>query len=214
MSVTLINGLTIDFSRSFADEATVTALTNANPAVATAANDFANGDVILLNSGWESVNDRAFRVSNATADGFTVAGLNSTNTVAFPQGNGVGTARQVSEWVRISQVTNLAFSGGEQNYFQYQFLESRIQKQIPTYKAAMAFTLTIADDPTLPFYPDLEQADQDLMIRVVRFNNADGSTNLYPVYVGFNNNPTGDINTAATVTVAFALAGPVVRYAR
>ncbi|WP_312800364.1 phage tail tube protein, partial [Pseudomonas sp.] len=132
MSVTLINGLTVDFSAAFADEATITALTNANPAVATAANDFANGDVVLLGTGWEYANDRAFRVDDASATGFTVAGLNTVDTMRYPAGAGVGTARQVSEWVRISQITALAFTGGDQNYYQYQFLESKVQKQIPT----------------------------------------------------------------------------------
>ncbi|SER52342.1 MULTISPECIES: phage tail protein [Pseudomonas] len=214
MSVTLINGLTVDFSAAFADEATITALTNANPAVATAANDFADGDVVLLGTGWEYANDRAFRVDDASATGFTLPGLNTVDTMRYPAGAGVGTARQVSEWVRISQITALAFTGGDQNYYQYQFLESKVQKQIPTFKSAMSFTLTILDDPTLPFYQYLEQADQDGLIRVVRFNNSDGSTNIYPVYVGFNNNPVGDINTGRTVTASFALAGEVVRYAR
>ncbi|TWI52983.1 tail tube protein [Pseudomonas duriflava] len=214
MAVTLINGLTVDFSAAFADEATVTAISNANPAVATAANTFADGDIVLLGSGWEYANDRPFRVADASGTGFTVAGLNTTDTTRFPAGDGVGTARQVSDWVRINQITGLTFSGGDQNYWQYQFLESKVQKQIPTFKSAMSFQLAILDDPTLPFYQYLEEADADGLIRVVRFNNSDGSTNLYPVYVGFNNNPTGDINTGRTVTASFALAGEVVRYAR
>ncbi|ASN68684.1 phage tail protein [Pseudomonas luteola] len=214
MSVTLINGLTVDFSAAIDEGVAVTALTNANPAVATAANEFANGDVVLLGTGWEYANDRAFRVAAASATGFTVEGLNALDTTRFPVDNGVGVARVVTDWVRINQITALAFTGGDQNYYQYQFLESKVQKQIPTFKSAMSFTLTILDDPTLPFYQYLEQADQDGLIRVVRFNNSDGSTNIYPVYVGFNNNPVGDINTGRTVTASFALAGEVVRYAR
>ena len=57
------------FSTTFAAAKTITALTNANPAVATSvAHGYADDDELLLTSGWEDATDSVFRADQLTAE--------------------------------------------------------------------------------------------------------------------------------------------------
>ena len=60
MSVYFPNGATLSISSGFAAAKLISAISNANPGVATsAANGFANGDILLITCGWEDINERA-----------------------------------------------------------------------------------------------------------------------------------------------------------
>ena len=71
------------FSQTFAAAKTVTAISNASPAVATSvAHGYVDGDELLFTSGWELANNSIFRADQLTADTFGITGLNSSNTTA------------------------------------------------------------------------------------------------------------------------------------
>ncbi len=79
MSIYFPNGATLAISTGFAAAKVISAISNANPGVATAlANGFANGDILLVTSGWEDINERAVRVSNAAAGAFTLEGIDTS----------------------------------------------------------------------------------------------------------------------------------------
>jgi len=77
------------FSNTFAAAKTISAITNASPALATStAHGYVDGDEILLTSGWEDATDTVFRIDQLTADTFELEGLNTTNTNFYPAGSG------------------------------------------------------------------------------------------------------------------------------
>lgn len=53
-------------------------------------------------------------------------------------------------------------SGGDQQFYQFQYVEdfNSTQHQKPTFKNAMTLTFTMDYDPSLPWYNDLIAADQ------------------------------------------------------
>src|SRR5690606_16477473 len=102
----------------------LTAITNAKPAVATsAANGFTDGDIGLVTSGWTELNDRPVRIADATTDSFELEGFDTTSLTRFPVGAGIGSIRKASDFVAFSQVTDVQTSGGEQQYFQWVYME-------------------------------------------------------------------------------------------
>ena len=71
-------------STTFAGAKTITAVTNANPAVATStSHGYVDNDVVLFTSGWEDATDSVFKVDQQTADTFQLLGLNSSSTTNF-----------------------------------------------------------------------------------------------------------------------------------
>jgi hypothetical protein len=64
-------GATFNFANTFASAKTITAITNANPAVATsAAHGYTTGDEILLTSGWEDATDTVYTITVNDANSF------------------------------------------------------------------------------------------------------------------------------------------------
>ena len=214
MAVKLPNGGTFAIASAYGSNITVTAITNANPAVATStAHGLANGDIVEVTSGWAKLNNRVVRVANITANTFELEGINTASTSAYAAGSGTGTVRKATTFVQLSQVLNTATSGGEQQFATFQFLEADQESQIPTNKSAMSLTLTVADDPTLPGYIEAVKANEDRLVRAVRFSLANGSFIYYNGFVSINETPSTTQNEVMSVQATISVQGRVTRYA-
>lgn len=214
MGVKLPNGGTFEIASAYGSAITVTALTNANPAVATAtAHGLSNGDIIEVTSGWAKLNNRVVRVTGVTANTFNLEGIDTSSTAAYPASGGTGSVRKVTTFVQLAQIMGTQTTGGEQQFATYQFLEDDEESQIPTNKSARGLSLTIADDPTLPGYIEAAKANEDRNLRAVRFNIPGGSKILYNGYVSVNETPSTDLNAVMAVQFTLSMRGRATRYA-
>lgn len=153
MAFNFPEGARFQFSTTFASAKTITALTNANPAVATStAHGYTTDDEILLNSGWEDAKESIYKVTVIDANSFSIQGLDTTSTTFFPAGTGIGTAQKVSAFSDIPQVLTISPSGGDPRYTDVQLLASRNSIKIPTGFNATTQTLTLAHDPANATY--------------------------------------------------------------
>lgn len=213
-TVSLPNGGTFAIASAYGSNITVTAITNANPAVATAtAHGLSNGDIIEVTSGWAKLNNRIVRVANVTANTFELEGINTTSTISYPAGAGTGTVRAATTFVQLAQILNTNTSGGEQNFAAYQFLESDESSEIPTNKSPRRLTLSLADDPTLPGYIEAAEANEDRLVRAVRFSLPSGSKIYYNGFVTVNETPSTTTNEIMAVEMTLAIQGRATRYA-
>lgn len=216
MAVRLPNGTTFAIAAAYAAAAIpFTAITNAKPPKLTSAGHaLPDGAIIEVASGWARLDGRVARVDSPLADDFQLEGFDTTNASIYPAGTGVGTVRQVTSWQQISQVLQSAASGGEQQFYNYSFLEDTgDEKQIPTIRSARSFALTLADDPSLPHYALLQAADEDREPRAIEMTLPGGSKLYFRAYVSFSKVPTTTKNEAMTITVTLSLTGDVTRYA-
>lgn len=213
MGYKIPNGGTFHHAATYATALAFTAITNASEAVATVASaDLDVGDIVLLTSGWSRLDNKVARVKAATESAITLEGVDTSNTELFPAGNGAGTMKKVLTWVQIPQVTDMNFSGGEQNYLDVVFLEDDQGKQIPTDKSAASIVLTIADDPAQPFNAILMAADAGKKVQATRLNLPDNDTLLYGAYTSFSKQPAVSRNNVLTRTVNLALQSEPTRY--
>jgi ribosomal protein S7 len=128
---------------------TISAVTNASPAVATAtAHGYSDLDPVLLSSGWEDANNTIWEVDSQTADTFNITGLDSSSTTYYPAGSGVGTASKVSSWVEIPQILTIASNGGGPKYNTVSPLATRNDIKVPVGFEASSIDLEIGYDPT------------------------------------------------------------------
>ena len=214
MAVYLPNGSTVSIASGYGSEKTISAITNANPGVATsAAHGLTDGDYIDVVSGWARLTDRIVRVDGATTGTFELEGIDTSSISLFPNGGGAGTCREITGWTQLAQILDSTSEGGEQQYWTGQFLEGDREIRIPTTKSAAGINFQIADDPTLPGYQLAKVANDDREPRAVMITLSNGQKLLYKAYISLSLIPSLTVNEAMTVGVTLSLLGDPVRYA-
>lgn len=214
MSVKLPNGVVFSLGVTLDSAKSVTAVTNANPAVASSAtHGYNNGDLVLLKSGWQKASERIWRVANKDVGTFEIEGLDATATSTYPPGAGVGTVAKVSAWTQITQVLECTTNGGDMQFANYSFLENDFESQIPTQASAMSLQLSIADDPTLAGFIALKKAAATRSAYPFRAQMPDGSVIFYYGYVSLNETPTMNKGSVMACQATFSLMSVPVRYA-
>ncbi|MGB4060893.1 MAG: phage tail tube protein [Burkholderiaceae bacterium] len=141
-------GTRLYFSNTLGTAKSITALSNANPAVATsAAHGFVDGDELLVNSGWGDIDEMVFKADQLTTDTFGLVDLNTTDTTFYPPGSGTGTAKKISTWVEVPQLLTLSTDGGDTRFTDVGLLGRRQDIRIPTGFNPSSMQMTLAWDP-------------------------------------------------------------------
>lgn len=202
------------FSKTFAAAKTVSAITNAQPAVANStAHGYVNGDEILLTSGWEDATDTVFRVAQLTADTFRIEGLNTINTNFYPTGSGAGEARKVSTWVEIPQVLGISTSGGDARFTTISPLAKRNDINVPTGFNAMSINVTLGHDPANANYQTMLDISRTLEKVAFKMVLSGGAVAYGYGYMSISEAPQLNRNQANQVNAAITLLGRFMSYA-
>lgn len=215
MSVSVPNGSLVHIASGYGASKTMSAVTNANPGVATleASHGIIVGDVFEVTSGWSRLTNKIVRASVVSTNDVSLESQNTTSTSIYAAGSGTGSIREISGWTQLAQILDSQSNGGEQQFLEYQFLEDDQQKRIPTTKSASGLQLQIADDPTLAGYILCETANDDRLQRAVRITLPNGSKLYYNAYVSLNKTPSMNVNQLMSVEVTLSLLAEPVRYA-
>jgi len=209
----LPNGAVLEIARVIGAAVPFTALSNAKPPVATAVgHNVANGDILLVNSGWALINDRAVKASGVAADAFSLAGLDTSDAEFFTAGAGVGSVLPVSDWVQISKVTGFNSAGGEQQYTTVGYLEDDDDKQYPSNRNPRSLTIAVEDQPSAAYVETVEGYDASKELTVIRMKLRNGDQILYPGYVSITPDPTMERNNVMTRTISVGLSARSLRY--
>jgi len=215
MSVSLPNGAIISIASGYGAVKAMSALSNAVAAVATleAAHGIIVGDIFEVTSGWSRLTEKVLRASVVATNDVTLEGYNTVSTSVYPSGGGTGTIREISGWTQMSQILTSGSSGGDQQFLEYQFLESDAKKRIPTFKNPSGLSFSIADDPTLAGYILASVANDDRLPRAVKVLLPSGAVIYYNAYISLNKTPSLTVNTLMEVQVTLSLLNEPVRYA-
>lgn len=214
MAYSFPEGSSFQFSTTFAGAKTVTAITNASPAVASSTgHGYVDGDIILMQSGWEDLTDTLVKADQLTADTFSLLGVNATDTNFYPAGAGAGTAQLVSNWKAIPQVLTIATSGGDPRFTTIQPLAKRNAINVPTGFNAASITLTLGYDPTNATYQEMLDISRTLSKVAFRMVLSGGIQTLGYGYMSVSEVPSLNSNQANQVTASFSLLGRPMSYA-
>lgn len=215
MTSRFINGAQFAVS-PLAAAVAMSAISNANPAVVSAAAPAANGDVVVVNSGWEDINGAVFRAAGQVAGvSFQLEGLDSTDAARFPAGEGGGTFQIANDFTTVTQVRDIKTEGGDQQYYNYQYVGDKggRQRRKPTYKNAMGYTMQMDYDPDLPWFAKLIALDFKKLPVVLRETLPGGDVIYYVGDLSFNKVPSHELNANMQVTATFSLQADPMRYA-
>ncbi len=213
MAYSLPEGSSQQFSNTLAAAKTITAITNANPAVATCTgHGYTTGDEIMLSSGWEDANDSVYKIESVDSNSFKILGLDSTNTSFFPAGSGGGSAQKLSAWTAIPQVLTISASGGDARFTDVNPLAKRNGIRIPTGFNATSVTLSLGFDATTPAYKTMVGISRSLSKVAFKQVLSGGSVQYGWGYLNVSEFPKLNNNQVNTVDAALTFLGRTMSY--
>ncbi len=213
MAYSLPEGSSQQFSNTLAAAKTITAITNANPAVATCTgHGYTTGDEIMLSSGWEDATDSVYKIESVDANSFKILGLDSTNTSFFPAGSGGGSAQKLSAWTAIPQVLTISASGGDARFTDVNPLAKRNGIRIPTGFNTTSVTLSLGFDATTPTYKTMVGISRSLSKVAFKQVLSGGSVQYGYGYLTVSEFPKLNNNQVNTVDAALTFLGRTMSY--
>jgi len=213
MSYFFPEGSKFYFSTTFAAAKTISALTNADPAVATStSHGYTDGDEILLTSGWEDATDSVFKVDQLTADTFEIEGLNSVDTNFYAAGTGTGGAKKISGWTEIPQVLTIATQGGDARFTTINPIARRNAINVPTGFNPTSINLTLGHDPANANFKAMLGISRALTKVAFKMVLSGGAVTYGYGYMSVSESPNLSVNQANTVACALSLLGRSISY--
>lgn len=208
MSSDFINGSKYAFSTVLGAIHAISAITNAAPPAITASVMPGDDDIILLQSNWSDLSDTAVYTDTLGH----LFSLDTTNTDFFPPGESEGSYQTVSGFISLTQIREVAQSGGDTNSFTYAYIEDRStrQRSKPTDKNPLVLTFTLDRDPSLPWFDALDKLDKSRQLVTMRETFKTGEQLLYTGYVSFQKSPSRTRNENMTVTATFSVNSEII----
>lgn len=202
------------FSQTFAAAKTLTAITNANPGVATSvAHGFADGDVLMYDSPWEDLSGMVIRVDGSAADSYSLEGVDTTDQRYFPAGSGAGTTVQkVTNWVEMPQVLTVSTSGGDPAYTDIALLARRNAIKVPTGFNATETALSLAHDPDNASWQQMLSISRALSPIAFKMVLGGGGVSYGYGYMACSEQPKLNRGSVNSVDVAIAFLGRTIAY--
>ena len=202
------------FSKTFGTAKTVSAITNADPAVATAAtHGLTEGDEFLLNSGWEDAGDSVYLAGTvADANTLEVDGLDSSDTGWFSAGAGVGSVQAISDWKEIPQVLTIATSGGDARNATIAPLSRRNSFNVPLGFNPTVVTLTLGHDSQNAIFKEMLGVSRTLTKVAFKLLLTGGETSYGYGYMAVSELPAMNSGAPNQVTAVFSFIGRATSY--
>ena len=182
---------------------TITAITKANPAVATStAHGYTNGDVVILTvQGMWQADTKTVRVANVTANTFELEGCDSTNFDAFQSGS----AQAITFGTTFSTIGDFTTSGGDFEMIDITTIHDTNKKTIPGASSAIECSGNFNWDPSDLGQVAMKAASEARVLRAMKVQFSDGSKWYFTGYPGYSGNPTG--SAGGKVTSPFKISG-------
>lgn len=209
------NGAKYAVATQLAAAVAIANITNANPGLATTGATPNAGDIALLTSNWSELNGAVSRVGAVVADtSFALEGFDTTDAIRHPANEGGGTYQVASDFINVPKIRSVELQGGEQNYYQYQYVDdsSGRQYQAPTFKSAQTLTLQVDYDPSLPHFNELVELDRKRGVAILREILPNGDTIYYVGWISFNQVPSKVLNEFMANQLTFSLTALPIRY--
>lgn len=210
-NIQLWSDVAVDVQTALAAAKTITAITKANPAVASStAHGYTAGDIVLLKIvGMRELNYAVVRVANPTTDAFELEGIDSTTFGTFIS----GTAEEVTFGASADTITEVNAAGGEADKQLIQTIHTKRGFNIPGNESPLVFTLGSLWLPSDPALKAMNAAGRARAIRAIRFGFPDGAIVLMAGYPTASLAPNGTAGAPVTTPASIDVRGLLQPYA-
>lgn len=211
----MLNGAQYAIATTLAAASNITAITKANPAIASATLTPPMGSIVILSSGWGDLDEAPVKTGVTVANAsFALLGYNTMDPARFPIGEGAGSYVLAGGFVNLPKIHDIQKSGGEQNYATRQYVSDPSGKQVqaPTFKSARTRTFMLDYDPVKPHFEALIALDNSQQLTVLRETLRNGDVIYYAGRCSFDKEPTTALNEFISNTFSFAPTADSIRY--
>lgn len=213
MSYFLPEGSKLFISSGLATAVTVSGITNANPAVASAtAHGYANSDPLVLFSGWEDADATVFQAAGVAANTFQLQGFDTTDTTWFTSGGGAGSAQKVTGWTELTQWLTVDASGGDQRTTTVDPISRRNSLIFPAGFNPTQFSLGFGYDTNLASQQAMIAASRGLKARAFKMAISGGMTGYFYGNISFNEIPKISKGSVLTAAATVSVLGRFISY--
>lgn len=212
MSVQIWSDVDVDVQSALAAAKPVTAITKANPAVATAAgHGFNPGDAVVLRvRGFGQLDWAVVRVGTITTDTFV---LREVDTSEFGGSFLSGTASKVTLGIGAETVTDVTPSGGDAAQVNVSTIHKKPDYTIPGKPAPLNYAFGSLWDIEDPVLKALKAAARSKKVLATRFGWSDGTEVLFAGLPSTSLAPGGSAGAVVTTPVSLAVRGWLQAYA-
>jgi len=211
MTIHVVTDVKLEVEATLNTPATaITAVTNANPGVATAAgHSFVDGDIIILNvpNGMVELNAQVCRVANVAVDEFELEGIDTTDMSAWVEGD----ATAVATWSTLCQATGLSLGNAAPTELDASNFCSKKTITLYGLAGAISGSIDIQHDAQLAAVQTLKSAKTDQLV-AFRYTRQNGSTAVFGAVVSFSGGFDATLNSIETATVAMTVPNEIVEY--
>jgi hypothetical protein len=191
---------------------TITAITKANPGVATSvAHGYVNGDYLRLSvQGMHQIDSMVVRVAGVTADTFQLEGVDTTTYDTFSS----GTAMKVTFGSSITTATSLTGSGGDFDFIDTTTIHGNTKTQIPGLANPATYSFDNLWDMTDAGLLAMKAASDAQGTRCFKFTfGTGGNIMVFNGYVGATLLPGGQAQQLVTTSAVITMFGKPNYYA-
>lgn len=195
---------------TLASAKTVTAITKANPGVATStAHGYSNGTYLLADvTGMTEIDGRVFRTAGVATDTFQLEGENTTSYGTFA----AGTTQAITFGTTLGTVKGLSASGGDYNFIDTTTIHDKVATQIPGLASPISYSFENIWDVSDAGLVALKSASDTKAQRAFKFTFADGQIMVFNGYVGATLLPGGNAQDLVTTSVVITMFGAPTYY--
>ncbi|MGH6625143.1 MAG: phage tail tube protein [Burkholderiaceae bacterium] len=189
---------------------TITAITKANPAVATSTtHGYTNGDVLLLKiSGMTQLDYRVVRAAGVTANDFQLEGVDSTSFDTFVS----GTAEKITFGATASTLQDINGSGGEAESIGVSTIHDDQNIEIPGNRTPIVYNFGSLWDPGDAALKQMQVFDNSKTAGCLQITFATGAKLYFAAYMSAPLVPVGSAGQPVTTPVTFRLRGRITNY--
>jgi hypothetical protein len=189
----------------------ITAISKANPAVATsAAHGLANGTAVLFKvNGMRQLDYYVGRVANTAAGTFEIEGVDSTTFDTFAS----GTVEAITFGAQASTFQDVSASGGEAASIAISTIHDDQDFEIPGNRSPLVFTFGSLWDPADPALLALKKFDDVKTPCCVQLTFATGAKIFMAAFASASLAPTGSSGQPVTTPVSLRLRGRLSSFA-
>lgn len=201
----------VDVQTEAAAAKTITGISKANPAVATAAaHGYASGDIILLRvKGFSELDWAVVRVANAESGTFELEGVDTSDLeTTFVS----ATAQEITFGASADTFTDVTPSGGEAEKVAVRTIHRRKDYNLPGNVTPLTYGFGSLWDVTDPALIALSKASSKRQVRAVRFRFLDGTIVLFAGMPTTTMAPAGSAGAAVTTPVSIDVRGELQAY--
>jgi hypothetical protein len=194
-------GVGVAVQSALAAPVAITAITKANPGVASTASTPTAGDFVLLSTqGMHQVNNRVFRVGTVVpATSFQLEGEDTTNYDTFTS----GTYTVITFGTTVTTITGVNVSGGDFRKEETTTIHDLQASQIPTVAEPQTFSMESIWDAADTALKAMASASALKQTRAVKITFANGQKYLFNGYVGATLAPGGTAQGKVITPLSF-----------